>query len=150
MEYAYESPEKNITDPLRRTRPWMKFVAVVGFVESGFSMLGALMMVASFSVLPLPTERQALPHGLFILMGLMYLVTAALVFVPSLLLFRYAMSLDRIDQNGTLEMLATAMERQHAFWKFVGICLIIGICMGILGMITMIAFSFSMAAAHMH
>jgi len=150
MENAYENPEANIIDPLRRTRPWMKFVAIVGFVDSGFAALGALMMMASFSVLPVPAERQAVPHGLFILMGLMYLVAAGLAFVPSLLLFRYAMSLDRIEQNGTLEKLATAMERQHTFWKFMGICLIIGICLGILGTIAMIAFSFSMAAAHLH
>lgn len=150
MENTYENSEANIIGPLRRTRPWMKFVAIVGFVESGFTLLGALMMVASFSILPVPAERQALPHGLFILMGLMYFVAAALVFVPSLLLFRYAMSLDRIERNGTLEKLAAAMERQHTFWKYVGICLIIGICMGILGMIAMVAFGFSMAAAHMH
>jgi hypothetical protein len=141
---------ENLVGPLRRTRPWMKFVAIVGFIESGFALIGALIIMAVFSTVPLPQESPRMPHGLFVSMGLMELIAAALIFVPSLLLFRYAMSLDRIEKNGTLETLAKALERQHAFWKFVGICLIIGICMWLLGMIAMIAFSFSMAAAQLH
>lgn len=139
-----------IVQPLRRTRPWMKFVAIVGFVFSGFAVIGGLFMLLGLSFMPSQSTAYPLPHGMFVLMGLFYFVIAVLYFVPSFMLFRYAASLDRIEHDGTPEKLAQALEHQRRFWKYVGIYIIVGICLFVLSFIGMLAFSVMMAAHQMH
>ncbi|MGH8128590.1 MAG: DUF5362 family protein [Gammaproteobacteria bacterium] len=128
----------------------MKFVAVMGFIFSGFALLAGIFMLAGFSLVPQQTSAYSLPHGVFVLMALIYIFVAALYFVPSLILFRYAASLDRIEHDGTWEKLAKSLEHQRKFWKYVGVCLIVSICLWLLSMIGLVVFSMAMAAHHLH
>lgn len=150
MQDMTRSLDNEIVQPLSRTRPWMKFIAVMGFIFSGFALLGGLFMLAGFSLIPQQSRAYPMPHGVFVLMGLIYLVVAALYFIPSLILFRYATSLDRIERDGTWGKLARALEHQRKFWKYVGICLIVTICLWLLSMIGLIVFSMAMAAHRLH
>lgn len=141
---------EDVVQSLSRTRPWMKFAAIVGFISSGFALIGGMMMFLGLSFVPSGSVAYPMPHGVFVLLSLFYLLIAALYFIPSLFLFRYAASLDRIEQDGSQEKLARALEFQRRFWKYVGVCIIVGICLFVVSIIGMMAFSVVMAAHGMH
>jgi len=140
-----------IIQPLRRTRPWVKFIAIMGFIGCGFLVLDVLFMFLGFAFLPGARASQALPVGLMTVLALFYLVGAFFVyFIPSLLLARYASTLERIKTNATLEKLAEAAEYQRRFWKYVGVLLIVGISVFVLFVIgAAIAIPIIAAAHHM-
>ncbi|MGA7966065.1 MAG: DUF5362 family protein [Gammaproteobacteria bacterium] len=140
----------DIVRPLSRTRPWMKFAAIIGFIFSGFALIGGLFMLFGLSFMPSQSAAYPMPHGIFTFLSLVYFLMASLYFIPSLILFRYAASLDRIERDGSGEKLAQALEHQRKFWKYVGICLIVVICLFVLSFIGMMVFSVVMAAHQMH
>jgi hypothetical protein len=122
-----------VVQPLRRTRPWVKFIAIMGFIGCGFIVLDALFVFWGFAILPGAKTSQALPLGPMMALVLLYLVIAFFTyFIPSLLLARYASTLGRIETNATLEKLAEAAERQRRFWKYCGVLLIVGISVFVL------------------
>lgn len=142
---------EEITQPLRRTRPWMKFIAIMGFIGCGFAALDALFLFFGFTALPGTAASKALPIGLLISLALLYLVAAFFAyFMPSLLLIRAATALDGIENKGTLEAIAEASERQRRFWKYCGILMIIAICIGILAMIAAIIVPLVIATHSIH
>lgn len=138
-----------VSEPLGRTRPWMKFIAIVGFIACGLLVLESLFMIFGLSVAP--TADQRLPHGAIVLIILLYLLGAVFTYlIPSVLLMRAAQALDGIEQKGSLETLAEASERQRRFWKYCGILMIVGICLTVLFMIGAAIVIPILAAAHLH
>lgn len=128
MQDLTETLTGEITEPLRRTRPWMKFLAIMGFIGCGFVVLDTLFLFFGFILHPADTAPRGLPRGWMMLLALIYLVTAFFVyFMPSLLLIRSASALDGIESEGTLSSIAEASERQRRFWKYCGILLIVAI-----------------------
>ncbi|HYW77448.1 MAG TPA: hypothetical protein VFA48_12670 [Gammaproteobacteria bacterium] len=149
MQDVAEGPDQSITNPLSRTRPWMKFIAVMGFIGCGLMMLEFL-----FVLFGLPASMFAgkdLPHGVIFLMLLFYLASAIFAYlIPSILLMRAAGALDGIERKGTLETLAEAAERQRKFWKYYGVLVIVGICLFLLFVVGAAIMLPILAAAHLH
>lgn len=118
-----------IVEPLRRARPWMKFIAIMGFVAFGIVVLDALFVLFGAGMSFHTKASQSLPAGLMILVGLFYIVVGFFFyFMPPLLLMKSALVLDRIESKGTVATLAEASERQRRFWKYCGIPIIVGLC----------------------
>lgn len=140
----------DISQPLARTRPWMKFVAIMGFIGTGFAVLGALMLVTAPPFANLPRKADGAPVAIFVFAGIMELLLAALYFVPSFLLYRYAGSLDNIEERGCMGSLVGALNSQRQFWKYVGICIIVSICLWFVGVIAVLVVGLTAAAMHMH
>lgn len=133
MEDTAQPLSTGITEPLRRARPWMKFIAIMGFIGFGFLVLDALVMALSVEMLPRPMASPALPVGLMAFLSLLYVVVGFFVyFMPPYLLIRSASALDGIESKGTLAALAEASERQRRFWKYCGVLLIVGLCVFVL------------------
>lgn len=149
MQDIVQTLGDEVTEPLRRARPWMKFIAIMGFIGCGFAALDALFMFFGFAFLPGTATSKALPTGLLIFLALFYLVAAFFAyFVPSLLLIRSAAALDGIETKATLATISEASERQRRFWKYCGVLMIVAICIGILAMIAAIAIPLIIAAHH--
>ena len=114
---------------LYETRPWAKFLGVLGFVGVGLMvLLGLGVMVAGF-----PSKA---PGAL----GLFYMLAAALYVYPSLCLVRYGSAISRLLDVPDQETLAAALMQQKSFWRFMGIAtvvvmvlygVVIGIAVGI-------------------
>jgi hypothetical protein len=118
---------------LSQTRPWVRFLSILGFLASAL-MLGAGCVVAAILM--------ARGRPLEATMGLGYVVGAILYIVPSLYLYRYADRIRDLETGKTPEALASALAAQKSFWRFVGIAmalvlvayaviLVIGIVIGI-------------------
>lgn len=130
---------------LRKTRPWVLLISVLGFIgaalsaiSSIFSFLGSGMMSAN------NLEAIGYPASLMVGIGLMYLLVAAIAFMVSLYLLRYANAIKRAVAGLNVSEMEAALEAQASFWKLFGILtliyivLIIGfMVVGLGGMIMM-------------
>ncbi len=97
---------------LAATRPWVRFLSVVGFVIAGLTVLGGLFAVAF-----------GLSQGQFEMVGaaVVYVLIALLYFFGALHLGRYASHISILETNASIQSLEDALAAQKTFWRFVGI-----------------------------
>lgn len=113
---------------LKQTRPWVRFMGILGFVQLALMVLGALGMMAMSAT----SRVGALP---VLAAGTLYLVMAG-VFLPAVLsLNRYASRITDLERSGHHKDLEAALAAQKGFWKYVGILTLISFCLAILGII---------------
>lgn len=108
-----------ILDSMKKTRPWVLFLAILGFLGAGGMVMLGLMMMAMGSAMSSLTK--AMP-GFGAWIGIFYIVLGGIYVVPSILLFRYGSSIGDFSRSGgSLDALAGAVQKQTTFWRFVGI-----------------------------
>lgn len=103
-------------DMLRRTKGWVKFLSILGFIGSGFMILGA---IGIFSM------GNTIGGGFGVGIGVIYLAMSALYIYPCVLLWQYGSSINKLMQSRESIDLETALDKQRGFWKFVSIMAII-------------------------
>src|ERR1700733_6677200 len=108
---------ENALGYLHATRPWVKFLAIVGFVFVGLMVLLALIMTFAFSVLP---KQPGTPQVFGPVFGILYLLFALLYVMPCLFMYRYAKAIAAIPGTGA-SALEEALKNQKSVWKFMGI-----------------------------
>lgn len=108
---------------LDRTRPWVYFMAVLGFVSAGFMVLGGI----GVGVAGLATQKPE-----FAIVAILYPLLGVVYIFPSLYLYRYAARIRALAATPQLRQLEAALDAQRSFWKFVGVMTVIGIAFGIL------------------
>lgn len=110
---------------LAQARPWVRLMAVMGFISVGFMTLFAmaLLIVGSFAT------QMAMPLGMRFLMGALYLGLGALYFPPALFLNRYASRIRDFQRERSAAELERALAAQTSFWRFVGIMVLVVLCL---------------------
>ena len=103
-----------ILEALVQTRPWVVFIAVLGFVGAGFLVLGA---VATFSF----GTFGRVPFGGAGFIALVYVLLAAVYGATSLHLWRYGASIKLMREGYGVHALTDALRQQRAFWRLAGI-----------------------------
>ena len=112
-----------VSVPLQRTQPWVRFLAIMGFIGAGFMVLvGLTAGVAGAATGRIETI------GLMIV----YPIMAVVYVFPSLFLLRYADRIRSFVASGREQDLLGALDAQRSFWKFAGILTIVSIMFGIL------------------
>jgi hypothetical protein len=115
---------------LRQTKPWARFLSIIGFISIGFMVIAGV--VSMFTLLKLdPNKAPALPMVLIgsvgnLLFGLLY-------FFPSLFLFKFASSIGRLLDGGGAHEMEKTLLNQKSFWRFVGILTLITFGLALLG-----------------
>jgi hypothetical protein len=100
-----------IMEAMRSTRPWVTFLAILGFIGTGLMVIAGLVIVSIGGVAKLPAP-----------IGLVYVVLALLYLAPSWALFRYGAGIRALlDQGGGMDRLTHALVCQKSFWRMVGI-----------------------------
>jgi hypothetical protein len=117
---AYDSSYTNYGQPvgavsertiaaLRKTRPWVVFISVVGFVFAGLAVLGGLASLASPDV----------GAGIGVIIG------ASLALLPAVAMIRYGNAINKLLHGGGVKELEESMEAQASVWQIAGIFTII-------------------------
>ncbi len=127
-----------IVDQLKRTRPWVLLISIVGFI---FTALMAILTVGIFfgggaammSGPGMPPGMEA--GGLIVGMGIMYLVMTILYFVISLFLLKYAAAIKRFVASGTSQDMEHALKHQASFWKLIGILTLVTLVLMVVMMV---------------
>jgi hypothetical protein len=117
-------------EALRGTKPWARFLGVLGIIGVAFMFLFAILM----SVLGRgPFSR--MPGQLRLVLPLIYLVMGAFQIPPVVYLNRYASRIGALLESQKPEDLTRALEAQKGFWRYVGIFALVVMCLYALGII---------------
>jgi hypothetical protein len=96
---------------LKSAVPWMRLVAIVGFVMTGFLVLGGVAILVT------------MPLGFIGFIA--YLIGGIISFFPQLFLLQYANRIQGYIRSNNAILLERAFERQKSFWMYLGILAII-------------------------
>ena len=140
MDRPYVSPLSNPGDSdgsgrvsartaeiMARTKGWVRFIAVVLFVNFGISIISTLVSLGS------ENRLASGPSGLgrFFGMGVMLL----LYLYPAVKLNSYASRIGVLLQSGLPRDLEAALNEHRAFWRYLGIVAIVLLSIGVLGVV---------------
>jgi len=116
-----------VVEVLRQTKPWARFLAVLGFIGMGFMLLASVAMLALGSSL-----GRGLPAGFGVGMMLVYVVMAGIQLPAVLFLNRYASRIGSLMDSHAPADLQEALSAQKSFWRYIGILSLIVMCVYIL------------------
>ncbi len=122
----------------------MKFISVLSFVCAGLMLLAAVFimiggLIGSVAVGSSSDSPAGMAAGLpMIIMGVVYAVSSFLYIYPALKLWKYAGSIDRLVASGSEEDLVDALDQQRAFWKFIGIIMIVVMAIYLVAIVLMV------------
>jgi hypothetical protein len=113
----------SMVESLRQTKPWVRFLSILGFISVGLMVLAGLFMMLSGIIGGTMARSMggAVGGAPILLMGMLYLLFAVLYIFPSLFLFRYASSIARMQSGETVSGMEEALAAQRSFWRFAGI-----------------------------
>ena len=121
---------------LRSTKPWVRFLSVLGFIGL------ALIVLGSLAILVIPMGPMgAMPIGPRIGAAVVYLLMALIQFPAVLFLSRYASRIARLAASNDPEDLEDALRAQKSFWKYVGILTVVMMIFYILAIVGVLIFA---------
>jgi hypothetical protein len=120
---------------LAATKPWVRFCAIIGFILTGIMVFFGLLIMASGMLAGMAGPsgtKGAMAGGTAAGIGVFYILLAAVYLIPSIRLWKYGSAILNLMMSGSVTDLDNALEQHRAFWKFVGILMIIGTLISIL------------------
>lgn len=118
---------ENSKSYLRQTVRWTNFLAILGFISTGFMILFALLMILGGGAISqyssqFPIQGMAMGYSLF---GVIYLAVAALYFYPIFCLYKFG----RLMKYGILSenevQITEAFRYQRNMYRFMGIMMVV-------------------------
>lgn len=131
-----------ISAHLKETAVWGKFLGVIGFVYSGFAVLGAIFAASMFA--KLTGNATGSSNGLLRggMVGIIYLGLAGIIFFMSMYLFRFAKNIQIALKINDQETLVTSFQSLKVYFRFAGIITVVALIITVLGI-----FGFMLATA---
>lgn len=122
---------------LESMRKWTKFLAIMGFIGSGFMVLLGL-----FFTVMMRAFGQSRDFGSIVpvLMGIFYVILGAAYCIPSYFLFRFSTNTKSALATGNDESLTVGLRYLRTFFVFIGISVVAIIALYILLVIGVILF----------
>jgi hypothetical protein len=132
-----------MTDSMRSTKLWTKFLSIMGFIGTGFTMLVGIFIMFAGNLFP-----KAGDTGMTVVMGIFYMLFSVLYLIPSLYLFKYSSALNRFLGSKMESEMEAAFSYQKSFWKFMGILCLIGMILALIGIIAAILIPIMVGMGH--
>jgi hypothetical protein len=134
--FSRELPQvtAKIVADLASTRPWVLFLSILGFIFSGLMLLAGVVMMALGA---------AASGGRTAVLGLIYVPLAVVYLFPSYFLLKYSGGIREFLTTRSAPEMEQAIQSQKSFWKFVGIFMIVVICLYILFIVIGVAVGMS-------
>ena len=103
-----------------KTGPWVRFVSIMGFISSAFTLLfGLALGLAGLAAGNMETASYLIVSPV-----------AALVYgLVAFSLFQYSRAIRRFTATAQLADLELALDTQHRFWRLVGVLVIVVIAL---------------------
>lgn len=126
---------------LRRAAGWAKFIAIVGFITIGFSLLS----IATLLVLGNTMSEAFVAAGMSSVMAIIYFVFALTMLtistLPMIYLYCFATRTRRAIDDGDTLTLAQSFHSLKNYFLFYGIMIIISLVLGALLAVIAVAFT---------
>ncbi|MDF1656162.1 MAG: DUF5362 family protein [Verrucomicrobiales bacterium] len=139
-----------VIDQLVRTKGWTRFFSVLLWIGAGFLVLGGIALIGMGAASGLADEALADQFGgamATLPLGILYFLMAFIYIYPALKLGKFSSRIADLSNQPTETHLVSALNEQRAFWKYVGIWMIVffalyivviigAICFGAIGAMT--------------
>lgn len=122
---------------LRSTKPWVRFLSVLGFIGLALLVLGCVAIL----VIPIGGPMGSMSFGPRIGVSFAYFLMGLLQFPGVLFLSRYANRISRLSNSGHPTDLEAALRAQKSFWKYMGILTLVMLILYILIIVGVIVFA---------
>lgn len=126
MEYS-NSPTgtQAIIEKLRGAQPWLRFLGIMCWIGVALTLAlsGILLLVAAAN----NTDNPDLSPGKMILASFMYAGISLLYIYPAILFLRAARHIRKLGSDNA--DIVEAIDAQRRIWKYVGIYLIVAMCL---------------------
>lgn len=121
----------------RETAKWAKFISIVGFIFCGLLVLGGIFAGTLFSNLSTnPYGNTTMPAAAMgSMFTVIYIVCALVYFFPCLFLFKFASRMQVALRSSDQQTLVSSLGNLRAYFRFVGILLIIGLSIWVLALV---------------
>lgn len=129
---------------LRQTVRWTNFLAILGFIGTGFMILFALIMILGGGAISqysgqLPIKGMAIGYSLF---GVIYLAISILYFYPVFCLYKFGRLMKYGIMSENEVQITEAFRYQRNMYRFMGILVLI-----VIGIYTLMIISLAFAGA---
>jgi len=113
-----------MVESLKKTKPWVRFVSIMGFIAAGLLVLLGIVLVlgAGFISSWAGSEIGRIP---IMLVGCFYGLMGLICIIPSVFLYRYADGIKKALKGDLTNGIEFALKSQQSFWTFVGVLLLI-------------------------
>jgi hypothetical protein len=122
-----------VVDMLSRTKGWVRFLGVLGFIATAFILLASVAIFATGGAGEFGEMGAAIGAG--------YLVMGVVYFYASFKLNQYASKIGAFVLQPTSATLSTALDAQRGFWKFAGVLTIIFMVIYLLAIVGVVIFT---------
>ena len=111
---------------LKKTKPWVRFFSVMMFIGAAFMLIGAIAIgvLGASGVMKQSGATPALGAGFGVGFAAIYGVLSVVYIFPALKLWKYADRIRDLCSSMQVMDLEKALNEQRAFWKFVGVMMI--------------------------
>ncbi len=136
--------DSTISTHLKETAVWGNFLAVIGFIYSGFILLAAIFAASMYA--RLTGNATGSTNGLLVggMVGIIYLVLAGIIFFMSMYLFRFAKNIQVALKTNDQETLVASFKNLKIYFRFAGIITVVALIITVLGIMGfMLAHAFS-------
>jgi hypothetical protein len=113
---------------LQESAEWGKFLAIMGFILCGFLAIMAFVLPALLARLPQYSSLSAgFSSGMQAGMTVLYLVCAALLFLPCLYLYKFSIKMQLAVKSVNQESFDESLMNLKSMFKFYGILTIVSL-----------------------
>jgi hypothetical protein len=123
---------------LRDAAYWARFLAIAGFIFCGLFIVVAVLVVSLLSSLFNSVGAAGTAGIGAIPIAFVYIGIAVLNFFPCLYLYNFAARMQAALRSNDQEQLNTAFRNMRAFYRFVGVMMIIALGIFLLGLLLMV------------
>ncbi|MBL6447951.1 hypothetical protein JMN32_16665 [Fulvivirga sp. 29W222] len=127
---------QEIAGYLNETGKWGRFIAILGFIGTGFIILAGLF---SGTMLSTMGSQADMPFPGFVI-GLIYVVMGLLYFFPLYYLYNFSTNIRNAIRSGNNHELSVAFKNLKSHYKFIGILIVVMIGIYVLAIIGAIVF----------
>jgi len=156
MENNFEQPlsrrELQLTEVIKsnlvEAAKWAKFIAIIGFIGTGFMVIVGLFFGTIMGMVNRleGTETAALPSFVGAVVAVVYILLALLYFFPLKYLYDFSSKVKRAIEITDQDLFSEAILKLKSHYKYIGILMIVMICLYILGIIISIIAGVAAAA----
>ncbi|MFO1481992.1 MAG: DUF5362 family protein [Verrucomicrobiaceae bacterium] len=130
---------------LTATKPWVRFISVMMWIGVAFMLLAAVGMGIAFAFGASQAKSGPFGGAEMIVIAVVYGVMSFFYIYPALKLWGFANRIGSLAASHAVADLDAALHEQRRFWKFLGVLMIVMMCLYIVFIIGMVAFGASTA-----
>ena len=118
-----------VINELYKTKGWVRFLSVLGFIGSGFYFLAIILYFIGAGVMASKMADELGPIGVAggLFVGIFYIIIGIIFTYPTVRMWKYASRINFLIYSERVEDLEDALAQQRSIWRFNGILALIGL-----------------------